>query len=527
MRDYHAEPVTGYAIALEVFMPENRESSASDSAPYTPPTGARRRGSVTLDGGHALPYEAVADWVVIRDHERPSAEVFTVSYTLEGTSPESRPVTFVFNGGPGAASAYLHLGAVGPLRVAFRPDGSPPPPPVRLVDNAETWLPFTDLVFVDPVGTGLSRALPDAEAKAGEKGGPKKPNALQDHERPFYGIERDLDVLCEVVQRVLSRLGRWTSPVLVAGESYGGYRAARLARRLQESFGVGLNGVVLISPALEFPLLHTSDYDVQNWVSTFPSMAAAAVFHGRSRSFGKGARPAEVLPYAERFAASRLAPLLIAGEAAEPGDADATFEEMANLLGLPEEQVRQRGGRVSITTFCRELLRDRQRVCGLYDAAMTAVDPFPSRERGEGPDPSLAAIDRLFTAGINALVRQTLGVQSERPYVLLNRQLNEAWKQDVERHVFEPLVGATDDLRYGMALNPGLQVFLTHGLYDLVTPYFGSHMVLNQARLDASLRKNLTVQHFEGGHMFYSWEDSRRGFRDAMADFVSRATAGG
>lgn len=521
--------VTGYAFVLEVILSETQSAPPESTSPLAAsclPARAVSRGTVTLSDGHVLSYEAVANPVLLRDKDRPVAEVFTVCYTVESSSPEKRPITFVFNGGPGAASAYLHLGAVGPKRVAFDPDGTPPPPPVRLVDNAETWLPFTDLVFVDPVGTGFSRALPDKDGKKDDKAAPPRPGALEDHEKPFYALDRDLDLLCETVQRVLTREGRWTSPVFVAGESYGGYRAARLARRLQEAYGVGLNGVVLISPALEFPLLHTSDYDLQNWLGTFPSMVAAAAFHGRSRVFPQGTSPEQVLAAAERFAVNRLAPLLVAGDTAEPGEADATFSEMADLLGLPDGFVRGRGARVSITAYARELLKDQQRVCGLYDASMTAVDPFPYRERAEGPDPSLAGIDRLFTAGINSWLRQGLGVQTDRPYVLLNRQLNAAWKLDVEQHLFEPLVGATDDLRYGMALNPRLQVFLTHGLYDLVTPYFGSTMVLNQARLDGMLRKNLYVQHFEGGHMFYTWERSRQGFRDAMEGFVARATGG-
>ncbi len=505
-------------------MSEKQESAPAVRAPYSPPPGVLTQGSVQLDDGRPLPYEAAADWVVVRDGERPIAEVFTVRYTVAGGA--ARPITFVFNGGPGAASAYLHLGAVGPVRVAFHPDGAPPAPPARLADNAETWLAFTDLVFVDPVGTGLSRSLPDPDAKPAEKSGSRKPGALEDHETPFYGFERDLDVLCEVVQRTLSALGRWTSPIFVAGESYGGYRAARLTRRLQEGYGVGLNGVILISPALEFPVLQCSDYDVQHWVSTLPSMAAAAVFHGRSRAFAQGVALPDVLAEAERFATSRLAPLLLTGDSAEPGEADATFEELARLLGLPEERVRVLGGRVPITIYVRELLKDAQRVCGLYDASMTSVDPFPGRERGEGPDPSLAAIDRLFTAGVNAHLRQGLGLRTDRSYVLLNRQLNEAWKVDAPKHAFDQVIGATDDLRYGMALNPHTRVFLTHGLYDLVTPYFGSHMVLNQARLDVHLRKNLYIQHFEGGHMFYTWQASRRAFRDAIADFVAAACGG-
>lgn len=505
-------------------MPDTQDRSAGVRAAYSPPENTEHSGSVLLEDGRSLAWRAATNWVVLRDGEKPIAEVFTVCYTADQGADARRPVTFVFNGGPGAASAYLHLGAVGPRRVAFHPDGTPPAPPARLVDNAETWLSFTDLVFVDPVGTGLSRAIPDPDAKDGDKAGPpRKPNALQDHEAPFYGFDRDLDVLCEVVQRSLTSLKRWTAPVFIAGESYGGYRAARLARRLQESFGVGLNGVILISPALEFLLLQSTDYDVQSWVSTLPSMAAAAVHHGRSRAFSKSARLDEVLSEAERFATSRLAPLLLAGDSTEPGEADATFDELARLLGLPEDLVRNRGGRVPINIFCRELLRDAARVCGLYDASMTAVDPFPARERGEGPDPSLAAIDRLFTVGINAHLRETLGVSSDRPYVLLSRQVNEAWKVDVPQHAFEPVVGATDDLRYGMALNPSLHVFLTHGIYDLVTPYYGSQMIVNQARLDSALRKNLYIQNFEGGHMFYSWEASRKAFRDAIADFMAVA----
>jgi len=501
--------------------------TSSASAAYAPPPRTERTGTVTLSpDGHDLHYEAAAEFVVVREGDQPIAEVFTVTYTARTDGLRRRPLTFVFNGGPGAASAYLHLGALGPKRVAFTDDGSTPPAPADLVDNHETWLPFTDLVFIDPVGTGLSRALPDPGGKPDEKAGSRKPGALQDHERPFYAIDRDLDVLCEVVQRTLTRLNRWTSPVYVAGESYGGYRAARLARRLQEAFGVGLNGVALISPALEIPLLQASDYDLPNWLATLPSMAAAAAWHGRSRAWRKGDDLAIRLPEAERFAANQLAPLLVLGDATPVDQADATLSALADLLGLPLARVRALGGRVSIMAFCRELLQDSHRVCGLYDASMTALDPFPSREKGEGPDPSLAAIDRLFTAGANAWLRAGLGVSSERGYVLLNRQVNEAWRQDVERHVFDGVVGATDDLRYGMALNPHLKVLLSHGRYDLVTPYFGSHMVLNQARLDPALRKNLHIRHFEGGHMFYSWASSRRAFRDAGRELVEAGLKG-
>ena len=223
---------------------------------HEPPRGAESTGT-----WNDIEYTATAKWLVLRKKEKPSAEIFSVSY-VAGDADLDRPVTFVFNGGPGASSAYLHVGAVGPKRVEFPADGTLPPMPPRLVQNDESWLAFTDLVFVDPVGTGFSRIIEkdDKQKDDGSEGDKKKGEDADPKE--YFGYKRDLESLSEFMGRWLSGNGRWGSPIFIAGESYGGYRVGRLVRVLQETAGIGLNGAILISPALEISMLASGDYDV-------------------------------------------------------------------------------------------------------------------------------------------------------------------------------------------------------------------------------------------------------------------------
>jgi carboxypeptidase C (cathepsin A) len=487
---------------------------------HEPPPGAQITATWAARG-ESIAYTASAGWIVLRKKEKPVAEIFSVSYLARGD--EERPVTFVFNGGPGASSAYLHMGAVGPARVAFPPDGSLPRMPPRLVTNEESWLAFTDLVFVDPVGTGFSRAIePDREQQ------PKKQE--EDGEgraKEFFAHKRDLESLCEFMGRWLSAHRRWGSPVLIAGESYGGYRVGRLARVLQEKSGIGLSGAVLISPALEFASLAPSDYDVLGWVDLLPTMALTALHHGRSRAFGAGTAPEEALREAERFATGEYAALLARGASMPPEEREPVLVRLAELIGLPVEIARRAEGRVAGSRFARELLRDQRRVLGLYDATVTATDPFPDREPFAGPDPTLAGIESAYTAAINRQLRQEIGVQTDREYVLLSEEVNEAWRNDDSESLFTPPVGATDDFRYGMSLNPHMRAFISHGRYDLITPYYASDRLRNLMRLDAEMAGRLTVRHFDGGHMFYAREESRREFTAAIAAFVADALSAG
>ena len=510
-------------------MPAMTDETQSDrpeqKQDYEPPKGAET--IATWSSGEAtIEYTASARWIVLRKKDKPAAEIFSVSYVAHGDDLD-RPLTFVFNGGPGASSAFLHMGAVGPTRVAFPADGSLPTMPPRLVQNDESWLAFTDLVFVDPVGTGFSRVIePDRKDK--DKEGAK--NSVKDKgdddaidPQEYFGYKRDLESLCEFMGRWLSANGRWGSPIFIAGESYGGYRVGRLVRVLQETAGIGLNGAILISPALEIGGLAPSDYDVLAWVDVLPSMAAAAVHHGRSRAFGQDAALEEVLREAETFATGDYTAFLTRGASLPPEERERILGRLADLVGLPLDLVTRAEGRITIQVFTRELLRDERKVLGLYDATITAVDPFPDREAYGGPDPTLSGISAAYTMATNRQLRSEIGVETDREYTVLSFEVFESWKNDAEQHFFVPPVGATDDLRYGVALNPHLKLFLSHGRYDLVTPYYSSDRLRNLMRLDPGNAGRLTVHPFGGGHMFYAWEESRREFAAAISAFVADA----
>lgn len=472
-----------------------------------------------------LAYRAIADWISLRKIHKPVAHLFHTAY-LAQPEDAGRPLTFVFNGGPGAASAYLHMGALGPQRVAFGKMGSLPKPPTRVVDNHETWLSFSDLVFIDPVGTGFSRAL--RETKSGKKVEVERKQESDTNddgpeENPdYWEIERDLDSLGEFIGRFLSRYHRWTSPLFIAGESYGGFRVARMARRLQEQHGVGLCGALLISPAIEFEGLRWSDYSLTHWVELFPSLAASALHHGRVGNLPETS-PEAVRKQAESFARNELVRWLTQGEDLPADERSAIAARMSNLIGLPVDVIEQTGGRISAMRFCRELLRSERRMCGRYDASVTTVDPFPDRNDYEGPDPTLFSIDRLFTGAINHHLRTNLRVETELDYRLLSLEVNEAWKDKERKHYSAKMVGAMDDLRYGMSLNEHMKVCITHGRFDLITPYFSSQRLTRLMKLSDQQRSSLVCRNYDGGHMFYSWDDSRIAFCREMRGFYESA----
>ena len=491
---------------------------------HTPPEAAQIHATWETEQGGPVEYTAKAQWIVLRKKEKPSAEMFSVSYVADRSGP-ARPVTFLFNGGPGASSAYLHLGAVGPRRVDFPADGSTPAMPPRLVENEASWLAFTDLVFVDPVGTGFSRVIePPKENDTGKNVKDAKNEDATDP-KEYFGQKRDLESLCEFVRRWLSIAGRWDSPVFVAGESYGGYRVGRLTRLLQETAGVGLNGAILISPALELDGLVPNDYDVLGWVDRIPTMAAAAVHHGRSRAFPAGTPLDVVRAEAVEFATGEYASFLVRGAATPDNERNRILGRLADIIGLPLDVITRAQGRIPILTFVRQLLRDERRVVGLYDATVTAVDPFPDRDEWSWPDPTLSGIAPAFTMGINRLLRSDIGVTTDREYVLLSEEVNMAWKNDADHHAFDRNIpGATDDFRYGLSLNPHMKAFITHGLHDLVTPYHTSDRLRHLMRLAPEGAERLTVRHFDGGHMFYTKQASRGAFGEAIGGFVADAS---
>ncbi|MGD9690483.1 MAG: peptidase S10 [Phycisphaerales bacterium] len=507
--------------------------------PYVVPQGVERemacpalaRGGARTGrrGGGGGRVRVRADWLLIREHGVPAAEVFYTRYEREPRDPR-RPLMFLFNGGPGAASAFLHVGTAGPRRAQFTADGRVLPPPARLVDNAETWLRCADLVFVDPVGTGLSRTVAESRLEqqalhVDDDQRRRRTKALPAAKKGFYTIKRDIGVLAEFVSAMLSETRRWDSPVYIAGESYGGFRVGKLMRALPER-GVGLCGAVMISPAIDFLSIIGTDYDLLSWLCAVPTMALTARVHGKVRGRFASLRPAALAEAAERFAVDDLAPVLLRGDAGAASERGRVFAALAELIGLPREIVTRCGGRVRVDTFARELLRAEGLVCGLYDGAITGHNVFPDREVGwteptPTPDPTLAGITSTFASAANTLLRRELGLSTWREYHLMSHEAWQTWIDDQSLGYWQRQLECADDVRWGMAATPGLKLLVCHGLYDLVTTYASSAQSVAALRLPGALRARVALRNYPGGHMFYTWEASRRGVLKDIAGVVA------
>lgn len=487
----------------------NNEAIKTSTSKYEAPKGGEVRMKWRGASGKSVDVQASSEWMVLRKKDKPIAEMFHTYYKIFPKTPKKRPICFVFNGGPGAASAYLHIGGLGPKRVYFESDGSLPPPPAKVVNNPDSWMDFTDLVFVDPIGTGFSRVIDEEILNEGKDKKDAKPLV---EAKEFYQLKRDLESLGEFIERFLSQHNLWDVPVMIAGESYGGYRTAKLARLLQEKHGVGLHAVIAISPALEWSLLSFHDYETLTFVDSFCTMALAALHHGKSRIFKKGTALKVAKPKIEEFATKEFVVSLLHGKSGDEKALVKTWEKAADYLGLDKEFLIRAQGKVPFWRFARELLKEKNKVIGFYDASITAVDPYPDREMHQAPDPTLISIERIFASGINHLLRTEIGVKTNRLYELLSDEVNMAWKRDEQQHVFDTNVGATDDLRFAMSMNPYMKVLITHGLYDMVTPYHSSDRLGTQMRLQPQQEENLYIRHFPGGHMFYTWDESRAEF---------------
>lgn len=463
----------------------------------------------TLSGTLAtqsLDYRAVAETIGLTDQKgEATASVYTVSYLADPPAGTQRPVAFVFNGGPGAASVFLHLGGLGPRILDTPASGAVPDPPVHLIDNQSTWLRFTDLVFVDPVGTGFSHGR-------GKEENPDK---------PFWNVRRDLDSLGAVVRRWLTRHERWSAPVFLVGESYGGLRAAALAHSLERDVGVGVSGLVLISPALDLAILHP---DVSNTLApafALPSYAAAAAALAGSES------AAETGEAAARFALSDYL-VGLAGLKGIPAAGDPFIARIAALIGLSDEIVRRERGRVPNRVFARELRRAQGEVLSLYDATVTRpAGANPADDNAGDPvlDPAIAA----YTAAFNSYAPERLGYRTELPYRVLPREVSRQWNWDGARGPEGGPGGAgarglglaLSALEETLLLHPGTRLLIANGRYDLVTPYLASRWLVDQLAVPASVRAKISLRVYEGGHMMYMRPQSRAALAADAADIFA------
>jgi carboxypeptidase C (cathepsin A) len=444
-----------------------------------------------LGGQH---YSATAGSIVLTDQAgRPTAEIAYVAYSLDGGDPATRPITFAFNGGPGAASAYLHFGALGPQRLAFGNQGDGPSKPPMLTDNPDTWLPFTDLVFVDPVGTGYSRFLRDD----------------QELRREVWSVDGDIAVLSRFVARYLAENGRLRSPKLLAGESYGGFRVPKIAHALQGDYGIGVAGLYIISPVLDFGL--RSGGLPLGSAARLPSLAAAA------RAAKGEPLTRDALADAERYALGDYIVDVLKG----PRDTEAVqriINKVADLTGLDRAFLTRFGGQPDLSSVAREIDRKGGRVASYYDALVTGADPSPWDADGQYDDPVLDASRAPLTSAAVDYMRRVLDYPVTRPYELLNGEVSRRWQWGSRRNAAE----AMSDLRAALALDPALTVVVAHGFTDLVTPYLESQIALNRLPANLADPDRVRLEVMPGGHMFYTRDDSRAQLKASAERLVAR-----
>jgi carboxypeptidase C (cathepsin A) len=481
------------------------ESKSDASRPATPPV--EEEPIVTHHelraGGRTLRYTATTGYLPIRNATSGDIEarIFFIAYTLDGVSDAARrPLMISFNGGPGSSSVWLHLGALGPKRVRMNDDGTMPAAPYVLVDNESTWLDQTDLVFVDPVGTGYSR--------------PAKPDLGQ----RFWGVEGDIQSVGEFIRLYLTRYQRWTSPLFMVGESYGTTRAAGLAGHLIER-GIAFNGVLLVSSILNF---QTADFAVGNdlpYVLYLPTYTATAWYHKRLAP--ELQRDLETtLREVENWSTGEYATALSKGAALPVPERTSIAEKLARYTGLDRRVVEQNDLRIEINRFCKDLLRDTGRTVGRLDSRFVGMD---RNNAGERPafDPSLAAIRPPYTATFNDYVRRELGFKSDLPYYILGGGIGK-WDWDAENRFAD----TSDALGGAFARNPHMRLFVASGYFDLATPYFATEYTLDHLGLDASLRSRVTQRYYEAGHMMYIDVKSLAALRRDVAAFLGDASVG-
>ncbi len=435
--------------------------------------------------GRTIKLTAIAGSLALTNPEgAPQAEYGFVAYLRDDQDPATRPVTFAVNGGPGASSAYLNLLAIGPWRLPLGGPSISPSTPPALLPNGETWLDFTDLVFIDPPGTGYSRVVGGDQVR----------------ER-FYSVQGDVDGLSAFIVRWLKEKNRLRSPKFFAGESYGGFRGPLVAEKLQSDLGIGLSGLILVSPVLDFDWMEQST--IAPWVDAarLPSMAAAAL---------AGRKPVsrEALQDVENYASGDYLVDLMRG-VVDKAAVDRIARRTSELTGLDLALTQRLAGRIDTRTFQREIRRSKAEVVSAYDTDVSSADPNPPSDSSRVDDPVLSARPAPLPSARSDHLSRTLNYKPEGRYELLNGAVSRGWKWDSGRDTPENLA----ELRQVLALDGKMRVLITHGFTDLVTPYFGTQLLLNQLP-DLGPERRISLKVYEGGHMFYSRDASRQAFRD-------------
>ncbi|MCL6619576.1 MAG: peptidase S10 [Thermomonas hydrothermalis] len=479
---------------------------------------SQTEGSVTV-AGKRIDYRAVAGTLVLhgqgdKEHE-PTASVFYVAYFKKDATPGKRPITFLYNGGPGSATVWLHMGAFGPRRVVTNDDTHTPPAPYRLINNDSSLLDASDLVFIDAPGAGFSRLIAD------EKDPAKRAELMKMRKQDIYSVDGDARAFAQFITQFLSRYNRWNSPKYLFGESYGTTRSAVLANILQNQMHVDLNGVILLSQILSFDTSidgpeHNPGIDLP-YVLALPTFAATAYYHHRLPE-----QPAALEPFlaeVERFAGGEYAAALFAGANLEPTRKQAIAEKLHAYTGLPVDYLLRANLRVTGGMFEQSLLADDSMTAGRLDSRFSgpSLDPLA---KNAGYDPLIASIAPTYVALFNDYVRQQLKFGDDRTYRLFADI--EEWGMKHDGH--DGALNVMGDLAATMKTNPQLKVLLTGGYYDVATPYFAAKYEMAHLPIPASLQKNIRQAWYPAGHMVYAHEPSLKALHDDVARFIDETS---
>lgn len=465
--------------------PAEHAQAAATTPPNPLPPAVTTAHSIDLPG-RSLNFTAIAGPIRLSDAQSgaPAADIATLAFLLNGADPAKRPVTFVVNGGPGAGSAWLDLGALGPWRLPLNGGPRSPSAPPIVIENADTWLDFTDLVFIDPPGAGYSRILAKGE----------------DARRHFYSVNGDIEALSVAIRKWLTANKRLESPKFIVGESYGGFRGPKLARRLQDEEGIGVEGLVLISPVLDFAWFEGANNPLI-FVTRLPSQAAAA--RGLEGADGRAG-----LADVEAYASGPYLADLLRGER-DPQALARASEKVASFTGLDPALVRQLGGRIDMATFAREKARANAKVGSYYDARINGFDPTPHAAQSDYSDPVLDADKTPLASAMADLTANRFGWPIDGRYEILNESVNHQWDWGSGRGRPEAL----GDLKRALAIDPHLRVLVAHGLTDQVTPYFASKLLIDQVPPMGDPDR-LRLKVYGGGHMLYFDDKSRAALRE-------------
>jgi carboxypeptidase C (cathepsin A) len=455
-------------------------------------------------GGQEIKYTATAGTILLKlEDGTPKASIFYVAYTKDDVSDVSqRTLTFSFNGGPGSSSVWLHLGLLGPRRVQMGDAGALLPPPYKLVDNDVSLLDISDLVFIDPVSTGYSRAVP-GEAP-----------------QQFHGVTPDVESVADFIRLYTTRNKRWSSPKFLAGESYGTTRAAGLSGYLQQRYGMYLNGIVLISAILNF---ETAEFDTGNdlpYILYLPTYTAIAWYHKKLPSDLQSGDVQKAVEESRKFAVGEYADALMVGDALPAARRAEIEQKLARLTGLSPDYIDRTNLRIEIMRFTKELLRTERCTVGRIDARFTGIDRDAAGERPEF-DPSIAAIIGPYSGMLNDYVRNDLKYDSDLPYEVLTSRVR-PWSYAPYENRY---VNVAETLRSAMTQNPFLHVFVAKGYYDLATPFFAADYTFDHLGLDPTLRSHLSGAYYEAGHMMYVHPPSLHKLKADVAQFIKSSAA--